>query len=126
LSDKNIHLNITLYAIGCVFRGTKYWKIALCNSSNFISCIVTKKFCISSHNIDDFSYKSYTSTCLIDSRRNLEDFPHISINYHFYTEDNIVVPYTSCLAIINKNEKHYILHSENHSCIVNRILPHII
>jgi len=125
LLNKNLNLNIIIYAIAGVFRGTQYWKISLPNSFNFIASIVTKNFGISPHILDDFSYKSHCSTCLIDSIRNLQVFSHINIKYHFYTstEDDVVIPYTSCLPIINKNEKHYILHAENHSSIVTRLLP---
>lgn len=123
LKSKGLRLAIKVDLMAGVLRGTTYWKIRFANSCYLSKWIARNIFRISPEVLQDFKYKSESTTKLLDTVRKINNTLNINIQYNMFstTEDGLVKPYTSALPVLGKGETHNIVHGEGHTSIVERV-----
>lgn len=74
---------------------------------------------------EEFPYGSKVAQKLLDAQRTpLEKSVERDFDFYATTEDILLQPYSVALPRLGQGERHYIVHSEGHSSIIDRVRDH--
>ncbi|MBA3814991.1 MAG: hypothetical protein H0X29_00405 [Parachlamydiaceae bacterium] len=92
---------------------------------NVLNQLGISRFVMSEPIREEMPYGSQTAQELLDAEREPLD-PGIKRDFEFYatTEDSRLWPYSVALPILGQGERHYIVHGEEHSSIIDRVRDH--